>query len=356
MNIDPSVFEEKTNGIIRPSPSRRRNGIDLVTSFLKLNFVSSLEKIIKERIFKVELLDKKDYQIALNKIAQTLSEVSQKLSSLKIEIPKIEVPATHINLKTPNDEEILSLSASLEELTHSSTSTVEYLNGVQKLLQTSIEELKRIGKINPNFVQPIKGKVEIANFPSTNFDAVIKGLREVEFAIRQIKIDIPKQSEIKIPPFPSTINFTESKAILKALKDVSDKLNELPKRFPEIDFPREISVSNFPPQKYPMPVSNININPLRGYAKSRNITITTSITPLPDEVLAYRRSLIVFNNSTQTIYIGGSDVTTTNGLPVPKNTYSPPVDAGPKLIVYGIVASGTADTRVLELSNENIGG
>ena len=129
----------------------------------------------------------------------------------------------------------------------------------------------------------------------------------------------------------------------------------LPKSFPEVSIPSSVSVNNFPPQKYPMPVSNFNINPLRGFAKSRNITVTTSLTPLPDEVLAYRRGIIVFNNdSTNTLFIGGSDVTTTNGLPVPPKTYSPPMDAGPKLIVYGI-ASTSINVRVLEVSNENIG-
>ena len=128
---------------------------------------------------------------------------------------------------------------------------------------------------------------------------------------------------------------------------------------PKFEMPEmmKVNVGNFPPQKYPMPVTNININPLRGFAKSRSVTVTTSLTPLPDEVLSYRRSLMVFNNdASATVYIGGSDMSASDGLPVLAQTYSPVIDAGPKLIVYGMTTSGSVNVRVLELSNENVGG
>jgi predicted Zn-dependent protease with MMP-like domain len=155
---------------------------------------------------------------------------------------------------------------------------------------------------------------------------------------------------------PKNVGLLEGKAIIRALDAVNKKLDELPKSFPEIQIPKSVSVDNFPPQKYPMPVTNINLNPLRGYAKSRAVTVTTTPTPLPDEVLAYRRGLVVYNNSSSTMYVGGSDVSATNGMPVPASSYSPAFDAGPKMIIYGVVASDTANVRVLELSNENIGG
>ena len=66
---------------------------------------------------------------------------------------------------------------------------------------------------------------------------------------------------------------------------------------------------------------------------------------------------MVYNNSsTVTIFIGGSDVTATNGLPVPPKSYSPPIDAGVKMILYAVTSSSTANVRVLEISNDRIGG
>ena len=38
-------------------------------------------------------------------------------------------------------------------------------------------------------------------------------------------------------------------------------------------------------------------------------------------------------------------------MPIPASTYSPPLDAGSQMIVYGRVNSGTADVRVLEVSD-----
>jgi len=105
-----------------------------------------------------------------------------------------------------------------------------------------------------------------------------------------------------------------------------------------------------------MPVSNININPLRGEVKTRAITVTAELTPLPNEVLSYRRGLTIYNNGSVTVYIGGSTMTINDGLPIPAGTYSPALDAGPRMILYGRTISGSSDVRVFEVSNENIGG
>lgn len=308
--------------------ANKRNIISGLFLLAKKQLISVISSVAKKEIFKVELSNYQQFQKYLAEISSRITKLNTSFTDISKQEIKFE------------DGRILD---SLHNLT-------EAIDQLPKQFPESPKTILEIPKI-----QQISGIVKIANQKEFPLQSILSALQNLEVSIKSLKFEIPPQKEIKIPEFPNTISITESKALLKALKEVSDKLDELPKKFPEMDFPREIAVTNFPPQKYPMPVSNFNLNPLRGFAKSRNITVTTSITPLPDEVLVYRRSLIVFNNSTQTIYIGGSDVTSTNGLPVPKNTYSPPVDAGPKLIVYGIVASGTADVRVLELSNENIG-
>lgn len=58
----------------------------------------------------------------------------------------------------------------------------------------------------------------------------------------------------------------------------------------------------------------------------------------------------VQNVGASTVYVGGSDVTTSNGFPVAAGAawYPPqPLAAGER--VYGIVASGTVEVRVLRL-------
>lgn len=60
-------------------------------------------------------------------------------------------------------------------------------------------------------------------------------------------------------------------------------------------------------------------------------------------------SLAVYNNGASTLYLGGSNVTTSTGVPVAANSWGPALggilteDA-----LYGIVTSGTVDVRVLE--------
>lgn len=58
---------------------------------------------------------------------------------------------------------------------------------------------------------------------------------------------------------------------------------------------------------------------------------------------------IIANNGSVTVFIGGSGVTTANGLPLAAGEKMSS-DGGTEFEgdVYGIVASGTCDTRVLE--------
>lgn len=79
------------------------------------------------------------------------------------------------------------------------------------------------------------------------------------------------------------------------------------------------------------------------------VSVTTTATPLLAAGAATKR-VEIFNNSTDTtLYIGKSAaVTAANGLPVfPLSGYD---DDGTTDAWYGIVASGTADVRVLGVS------
>lgn len=87
--------------------------------------------------------------------------------------------------------------------------------------------------------------------------------------------------------------------------------------------------------------------------KSSAVSVTTSATRLDSADSADDgqpgQSVAVYNNGTATIYLGGSSVTTATGSPVPAGTWGPSMDLTPAEGLYGIVASGTQEARVLEV-------
>ena len=134
-------------------------------------------------------------------------------------------------------------------------------------------------------------------------------------------------------------------AVEKAIKEI---------KIPEVVIPETVEVSNWPPQKVPQPVTNINLNPLRGIVHPTTTTVSSSLTTLPSYgVLENRRAIIFYNNSsTITVFIGGSTVTTSNGLPIDPKSFSPSFDSGPRQVWYGVTTSGTADVRTVEIAND----
>jgi len=75
------------------------------------------------------------------------------------------------------------------------------------------------------------------------------------------------------------------------------------------------------------------------------VSISTSPTRIVEEDHE-RVSLLLYINS-GTVYLGNSSVSTSNAIPFAAGTY---IDMGMhKGEVYGIVASGTGEVRVLEL-------
>lgn len=81
--------------------------------------------------------------------------------------------------------------------------------------------------------------------------------------------------------------------------------------------------------------------------KSQAVSIGNTATAIPATPIQYRRSVIIENNGTNPIYIGGADVTVANGFPVyPRGVIR--IDIAENIIVYGIVASGTEEIRCLE--------
>ena len=76
------------------------------------------------------------------------------------------------------------------------------------------------------------------------------------------------------------------------------------------------------------------------------VSVGTTASALPASALANRRALWVFNNGAATIYLGAAGVTTANGFPLLPGQ-SVVLEVG-TLAVYGRVAAGTVEARVLE--------
>jgi hypothetical protein len=310
----------------------------------------------------IESANKTGSNMKLDELVKDLKELSNVLrsqSGSNVNISDIKADAISNfsvqNLDKISLENVKGFDVSIKQL----GSVIQALSDSNSLDKKQLEALERMS-------------VYIGQLKSVS--------QQVREAVSSIKLEVPTTQNVTgnvgVSSLPDSKQLTQISQTLDSIKnrlilddkkgndnsDVVDAINELKKSIKELpdkmthaEFPDTINVGNFPPTKTPLPVTNININPLRGYAKSNVVTLTTTAQGLPNEVLGYRRGMIVYNNGASTAYIGGSDVTVANGMPIPAGQYSPVIDAGPKLIVYGI-AAGSVEVRVLEVSNENIGG
>lgn len=114
-----------------------------------------------------------------------------------------------------------------------------------------------------------------------------------------------------------------------------------------------------------MPASNERYDPNTGYRDAAGnpiyaiairskllptaISVTSTRVKLPTTTLSQRLTCLVFNNGSETLYIGDITVTTANGMPInPNSSLSFAVEDG--VDIYGIVATGPLNARVLETS------
>ena len=79
------------------------------------------------------------------------------------------------------------------------------------------------------------------------------------------------------------------------------------------------------------------------------VSVTTTATALPATALVGRRTILLQNLDKDPIFIGGSGVTTSNGVRVAAGAFWEG-EVGDDVGIFGICAAGTADVRVLELA------
>lgn len=261
------------------------------------------------------------------------------------------------------DEEVLKLVVKREE-------EKELLDRVSKLGSglAMIYDLLRKPFILPKLFQ-IKGEVEVTRQPAIE----VKNFRELQKYFEDLKSSFDKmiyavqtmpQPQIKIP----TIKIPE--VIKSDNKELADLLERLGEKINNLSTGRDndsvvsavgkvtdaVNALYNKPTMVPQPVTNINILPLQGYVKTTATTVGTTRTTLPGYgQLNNRRALQIYNNSSNTIYYGGSDVTTANGIPVSAGSFSNVIDAGYNMIVYGIASTTGNDIRVIEVSKDTTG-
>ena len=170
--------------------------------------------------------------------------------------------------------------------------------------------------------------------------------------MQSVRIATPSAMKIK-----DAVEIQDFQELLNGMEELKKGFNLLiNKEIATIGFPDKILPVEIQNWKVPQPVTHVSINGLIGEAVSTAVTVTASLTALPSTALSNRRSLVCYNNSSSTtIFIGGANVTAASGIPVPAGTYSPSMDASARLIIYAVTSTGSADVRVLEMSDEGSG-
>lgn len=89
-----------------------------------------------------------------------------------------------------------------------------------------------------------------------------------------------------------------------------------------------------------------------GAALQQRISVATTATALPTAALANRKSLMIQNAGSASVWVGSATVTAsgaTTGIEVPKGGFME-FEVGPAVTMYAIAASGTVTANVFEMS------
>ena len=81
--------------------------------------------------------------------------------------------------------------------------------------------------------------------------------------------------------------------------------------------------------------------------KPTAVTVGATATAIPATARKGRKSILVKNVGDASVYFGDDTVTTANGYPVAANGILE-LDLGENVVLYGIVATGTQEVRILE--------
>lgn len=266
---------------------------------------------------------------------------------------------------TPFNKTIMSLQQESDpEAISLMTKTVAGLTSLLQAIRSIRIDLPKLYRIEGSVSVVNLPPVEIRNFSDLRpyFEGVAKSISSLQLGLMQLGDSFKSATKDK-KDLPSTLSINKFDSLLTTMNDMRDELVKgfnllINQEKTEFDnkSPMPVEILNFPPQMIPTPVTNVWLNALNGFINTTATTVTTSRTVLPGYGNLFdRRALQIYNNdSSATLYIGGSNVTTTNGLPVPPLSFSPSIDAGYKMQVYG-VSTTSINVRVIEVSKSQAG-
>ena len=218
------------------------------------------------------------------------------------------------------------------------------------------------GKVNVGSVESMPPvQVQNLNDLGRYFQELGNNITKLTQSIVAVAAQTPPQPKIELPEI--TISPKAMKPLLSALGELRDSVSTkgghddgdllgAVRRLNEA-----ISTLANRPSMTAQPVTHVSLNSMAGSFLATTMNLTTTAQAVPSSSLSNRRSMIIYNNSVRTVYLGDSSVTTsgaTQGLPVPATSYSPPLDAGTNMTLYGIAAA-TSSITVLEMSDESSG-
>lgn len=343
-SIFSSIFSElnKLNALIGLSSTYQTQTLS--------NDLKKIEEVMGEQTKTLSEINQKDTKEEIQIATNNLEEIKKILPQLEKNVLLLEEIKTQISIKPdpihfPDKTEI-SGSVDINSIKQPLEVTVKNPSKLIIPEKTTVSGKVDVGIIDNLPPVSITNLGEITNALSvmvTNLNSSLYSL------MKSSKVEIPKEFNISKPV--EVVNFPD---LLEAIEELKQGVQLLVNK-EGANGPSEVTVTNFPIQKVPTPVTHISINSLRGAVLTTPITITSTATALPSSPLANRRAIMVYNNSSTTIYIGNNTVTTATGMPVPTSSYSPILDMGQYMTLYGIIATGTANVRVLEVSDTNSG-
>lgn len=294
-------------------------------------------------------------------LAQELRALQQVIGSGNL-IATLESLGKNLNSFELNSDAVNNLQGLINDL----SSKIKVLSTLQAQIPTSIAV-----KLNKNELSglPVSGQVDVGTINSLP-PVTISNIAEFSKEVSQLVAQLVTLQSVTVKAiqgskteFPDAVTI-KNEVQVQDMGELLDRINEtnrginmlLNKEGQSMDGPMQVEIVKEPVRMIPQPVTKFDINPLRGEVTTTGVTVGTTATPLPATALAKRRSIVIFNNhATITLYIGGSGVTNSGvaiGLPVLAQTYSPVIDAGPQMIIYGIAASSSVTAITLEASND----
>lgn len=202
-------------------------------------------------------------------------------------------------------------------------------------------------------VFPISGYVEVTKLPPVT----ISNLNELSKHFNELA---------EIMTLLSNLSKTDNKrglvdvtGIINAIEDLQKSVKDVNKSSDTIILRKILEINKemaSRPTLTTPPVTNVNVNALQGVMKTTDNTVGTTLVTLPNYgQLNNRRTLQIYNNSSNTIYYGGSDVSVSNGIPVLPSSFSASIDAGYNMKIYAVSSQANNDVRVVEVSKDTSG-